>query len=155
LKSSKGFRRAGTIVHKVGRSAVSFLRGRRHLRKQIDAVSQRLHLSKENVESWLLGIEEELWVWINRMQDQAHRAQSQMDRAKNADKYYHTLGLEPGAQMDQVKAAWRQAMRHNHPDRFAHDPKAEAAAHRRSQELNFAYAELSALLTGREGRRSE
>ena len=155
MKVSKGIGVLGSLINKVGRKTAHFILGRRQIRTQIDAVSERWRLSRETVESWLLGIEEDLWVWINRMQDQAHQAQSQMDRAKNADKYYRTLGLEPGAQMDQVKAAWRQAMRHNHPDRFAHDPEAEAAAHSRSQELNLAYAELSALLTGREGRRSE
>ena len=44
-------------------------------------------------------------------------------------------------------------MLNNHPDRFAHDPIAEEAAHRRSQELNLAYTELSALLNGRGGDR--
>ena len=52
-----------------------------------------------------------------------------------------------------MKRAWRGKMRKNHPDRFAHDPDAEARAHARAQELNLAYQELTALLTGRENRR--
>ena len=124
------------------------------IKQRVDAVTESWRDSRAGVENWLLGIEEDLWVWIRRMQAQAQRTQNQFDRAQRSGQYYSTLGLKPGASMDEVKAAWRQKMRENHPDRFANDPVAEERAHRRAQEINLAYAELTALLTGREDRRS-
>jgi DnaJ-domain-containing protein 1 len=138
------------IVIKLGRSAGQFILSQPQVQRQVDKVTDRIKESRENVESWLINLEEELWVWVRRMQDEAQRAHTHVDRAKNANTYYRTLGLNPGANLDEVKQAWRKAMRKNHPDLFAHDPVAERAAHTRSQELNTAYTELCALLSGRQ-----
>lgn len=40
--------------------------------------------------------------------------------------HYRTLGLEPGASVDQIKAAWRQLSLAQHPDHNPHDPGATA-----------------------------
>ena len=118
------------------------------VKKRVDKVSDKFKESRENVESWLSEIEDDLWVWIRRLQAEAQRAHTHVDRVRNANQYYHILGLKPGANLDEVKQAWRRAMRKNHPDLFAHDPVAERAAHTRSQELNTAYTELCSLLSG-------
>jgi len=141
------------VALSIGRRAGEMVLSQPDIKKRVDAVTESWRDSREGVEAWLLGIEDDLWVWIRRMQEQAHRTQAKIERVQNAGNYYHALGLRPGATMAQVKAAWRQKMRENHPDRFANDPVAEDKAHRRAQEINRAYAELTALLTGREDRR--
>ena len=142
-------KRLKSLLLSIGRKAGEVLMNQPQVRQRVDEVTERWRGSRENVEAWLTSVEDDLWIWIRRMQEQAHHAQSHIDRIRHSEQYYRTLGLRPGASMDEIKVAWRQAMRENHPDRFAHDPKAEERAHRRSQELNQAYAELSALLNAR------
>jgi len=125
------------------------------VRERVDAFHTRVQDSKAHMEAWLLQMEAELWEVIREAQEQAQRHQVRSDRARNAQRYYQTLGLEPGADLKAIKAAWRSQMQRNHPDKYAHNPEAEKAAHHRAQEINQAYAELTALLTGRENRRSE
>ena len=145
----------GLNALKFGQRATERLKQQPEIQRGVDGVTDRWRSSRENVEGWLLGIEEDLWVWIRKMQDQAHQRQAQFERYQNSADYYEVLGLKPGAKMPEIKAAWREKMRANHPDRFANNPVAEAKAHKRAQKINQAYAELTALLTGRVNRRSE
>jgi len=138
------------MVVQLGLSAGRLILSQPRVQHQVDKVNGRIKESRETVEAWLSNLEDELWVWVRRMQDEAQRAHTQVDRARHANAYYHTLGLKPGATLEEIKQAWRKAMRKNHPDLFAHDPVAERAAHTRSQELNTAYTELCALLSGRQ-----
>ena len=56
---------------------------------------------------------------------------------------YAAFDLGPDASLAQVKAAYRAKMRDYHPDKVAHLPvEFQEVAHRRSQELNEAYATL-------------
>ena len=142
-----------TLLGKLGRRAQSVAMKQPSVKRRVEHVTARWRESRDNAEEWLESLEDELWQWVRRLQEEANRAHTQVERAANAASYYKTLGLKPGAGPDEVKKAWRRAMLENHPDRFAHDPVAEAAAHRRSQELNLAYTELSALLSGRGGDR--
>lgn len=64
-------------------------------------------------------------------------------------KHYQTLGLKPGADLDEVKKAYRKLMRKYHPDRYAGDAKKQAWATRKSQELSEALAELEKALRKR------
>ena len=107
------------------------------------------------IEAQMEDAESDLWVWIRKMQDEAQRVQRQIDRAKSSDQYYMVLGVSSKASMAEIKSAWRKKMQENHPDRYAHDPEAEARAHRRAQAINIAYQELTALHTGREARRAK
>lgn len=52
------------------------------------------------------------------------------------------LGVAPGADPTQIKAAWRRLARVNHPDLTGDDPAASRAATRRMAEINDAYAAL-------------
>lgn len=53
------------------------------------------------------------------------------------------LGVVPGADPTEIKAAWRRLARENHPDLTGDDPAASRAATRRMAEINDAYAELT------------
>ena len=125
------------------------------VRRRVDAARANYRDARAVFESRFEGIESELWAWVQRLQVEATKAQRQAMRARDANQHYHTLGVAPGVPLEEVKAAWRARMRENHPDRFASDPAAEAATHARAQEINLAYEELTALLTGRETRRSD
>lgn len=124
------------------------------VRRRVEALQQRARELRVTFEERFNEIESDLWAWIQRLEQEVRRAQRQQERARNAANHYRVLGLAPGASLDEIKTAYRRKMRECHPDRFAHDPNAEARAHARAQELNLAYAELTALLTGRESRRS-
>ena len=54
---------------------------------------------------------------------------------------YEVLGLEKSASADQVKSAYRKAALRHHPDKASPDDKEEA--HKKFQEVAFAYAVLS------------
>jgi hypothetical protein len=56
---------------------------------------------------------------------------------------YLVLGVEPGAQPAQVKAAWRRLARQHHPDLIGDDPEASRVATRQMAEINEAYAAIS------------
>ena len=111
--------------------------------------------AREVLDERLREVEADLWERINGLRAEAEKAHRQARRAQDADRHYRTLGVQRGASAAEIKAAWRRQMRDCHPDKFAHDPAAEARAHARSQEVNRAYEELSALLTGREDRRAD
>lgn len=65
------------------------------------------------------------------------------------EKAFRTLGLEPGAKADEVRAAYRRLAKLNHPDKFAYDPRRQAQATARMKEINAAYRALRPYLDGR------
>ena len=107
---------------------------------------------RDELRGRLMDLEEQAWRRIRELEQEARRIERHRQRTKDASYYYGVLGLSSGASLKEVKAAYRKKMRENHPDRFAQDAEAEARAHERAQEINEAYAQLTALLTGRESR---
>lgn len=121
--------------------------------EQLQQLTEDLrHDAQARVEQWVQEMETRAWAYIHQKQEELGRAQRQMDRAHKSRDYYQLLGLSDGASLDEVKAAYRRKMREHHPDRFVGDAEAEARAHDAAQRINHAYAELTALLTGRESR---
>ena len=53
------------------------------------------------------------------------------------------LGVRRGASAAEIKAAWRQLARQNHPDLTGDDPAASQSATRRMAEINDAYESLT------------
>ncbi|MCA9537288.1 MAG: J domain-containing protein [Myxococcales bacterium] len=147
-------RSVGRFARDASRTAAEAAMQNPNVRRRVEEARTAYEEMRGVVEERLEALERDLLNWINQAQAQAQRAQRQLDRARAADVYYKTLGISAGADLDAVKAAWRAKMREHHPDRFAHDPDAEARAHAHAQEINRAYQELTALLTGRESRRA-
>lgn len=58
---------------------------------------------------------------------------------KTLREYYANLEVEYLADMDTVKAAYRNLMRKYHPDKYTSDPSMEALSTQISQELTRAY----------------
>lgn len=59
---------------------------------------------------------------------------------------HDVLGVPPGASLDQIRSAWKAAVRENHPDRMIArgvPPEAVKLAERRLIAINAAWAELS------------
>ncbi|GAB4410863.1 MAG: hypothetical protein OHK0053_37670 [Microscillaceae bacterium] len=54
-------------------------------------------------------------------------------------KYYEALEVAVGADFEQIKIAYRQAMKKYHPDRFASDPQKQEYAKQLCQKINEAY----------------
>ena len=66
-----------------------------------------------------------------------------MDQFEGLD-HYAVLGVSRGATAEEIKRAYRQQIARYHPDRFAQaSPAEQAAASRRAQRINEAYAALS------------
>ncbi len=53
------------------------------------------------------------------------------------------LGVESGASLDEIKAAWRTLARRHHPDLIGDDPDVARRATRRMAEINTAYTALT------------
>lgn len=59
---------------------------------------------------------------------------------------YDVLGIQPGASLDEIRTAWKQAVRDSHPDRLIArgvPPEAIALASRRMIDINAAWAEIN------------
>jgi DnaJ-domain-containing protein 1 len=153
MSLSDRFERLRRTAQDLGQLAADIAMQQPEVKRRVEDLRSAFTQARGLIEEQLEALEQDLWVRVNRLQDDAQRLHRQVDRVRNADEYFRTLGLQPGAKMEDVKAAWRKKMRENHPDRFAKDPRAEAEAHRRAQEINRAYQEITALLTGREDRR--
>ena len=55
---------------------------------------------------------------------------------------YRTLGLNPGASLDEIKKAYREMAKKYHPDHFS-DPHAKELAEEKMAEINQAYDSLT------------
>ena len=62
-------------------------------------------------------------------------------------KYYANLELPYGANLEEVKAAWKRLMKQYHPDRHAQDPAKREVANALCAQLTHAYKELEKSLT--------
>jgi DnaJ like chaperone protein len=59
------------------------------------------------------------------------------------DEYYRILGLEPGADFDRIKSAYRQLSRQYHPDKVSHlGEEFRQVAEEKMKEINQAYHHL-------------
>lgn len=97
---------------------------------------------------------------FRRMKDQARRsggasASSNASAGSNAKRprvdaqvaeWYRTLNLAPGADMAEVKAAYRRLMRKYHPDVHAANPQKQKAANELATRVTTAYDGLCAAL---------
>lgn len=70
------------------------------------------------------------------------------DPAAERRRWYKTLELEPGADLQQVRRAYRRLMKQYHPDRFANDPEKLEVATAVTRKLTEAYNGLSEHLGG-------
>ena len=61
--------------------------------------------------------------------------------------YYANLELPYGANLEEVKAAWKRLMKQYHPDRHAQDPAKREVANALCAQLTQAYKELEKFLT--------
>ena len=63
------------------------------------------------------------------------------------DSDYEVLGLRPGASLDEAKQAHRDLVKVWHPDRFSNDPRLQARAQEKLQEINAANDRVRVLLS--------
>src|SRR6266496_1565914 len=59
---------------------------------------------------------------------------------------YRTLDLQPGADLGSVRQAYRLLVKVWHPDRFANDPKVQAASDEKLKDINASYEAIVAYL---------
>ncbi|HEY3352646.1 MAG TPA: J domain-containing protein [Polyangia bacterium] len=67
---------------------------------------------------------------------------------KRLAQLYAQLEVPVGADLAEIKAAYRRLMRKYHPDNYGTDPKKAALATELTQKLSQAYRELEAILRG-------
>lgn len=67
-------------------------------------------------------------------------ASSGSGRDSEAADHYDTLGVDPGADAPDIRRAYVDLARRNHPDLAGDDPAARAVAERRMQEINQAWS---------------
>lgn len=61
-------------------------------------------------------------------------------------RWYKTLELEPGAELEEVRKAYKKLMGQYHPDRFASDPDKYEAANKVATKITAAYNGLRSVL---------
>ena len=67
-------------------------------------------------------------------------------------KCFEILELDPGASLEEVRQAYKDAVTVWHPDRFAHHPRVRDKAQQKLKDLNLAYEKVSAFVRSRQGR---
>lgn len=93
-----------------------------------------------------LGIAPERWSRLSKRL-RLDVTSDDLKSAKRAEQYV-LLGLRPGATVDEVRRAYRDKLTQYHPDKVARmAPEFSELAHRKTKELNAAYAALMAELT--------
>jgi DnaJ-class molecular chaperone len=70
------------------------------------------------------------------------------DPERDRKRWYRTLELEPGADLDEVRRAYRRLLKQYHPDRFATEPEKQRAATEVTRRLTEAYNGLTRYLGG-------
>jgi len=70
------------------------------------------------------------------------------DPEQDRKRWYRTLELEPGADLAEVRRAYRRLLKQYHPDRFATDPEKQQAATEVTRRLTEAYNGLTRYLDG-------
>lgn len=68
---------------------------------------------------------------------------------KTLEHYFHLLGLEPGASLDDVKEAYRFLAQTFHPDKYLADHPFRERALKKMIEINIAYEQLKSFFTER------
>lgn len=68
-----------------------------------------------------------------------------VDPVEQRLRWYKTLELEPGADFEAIRKAYRSLVKKYHPDRFANDPEKYKAATEVARKITEAYDGLSAL----------
>ena len=63
-------------------------------------------------------------------------------------RWYRTLELEPGADLQEIRKAYRRLLKQYHPDKFAKDPEKYKAATEVARNITTAYDGLTAHLGG-------
>jgi len=58
------------------------------------------------------------------------------------NEYYRALDLQPGASIEQIRAAYKELVKVWHPDRFGKDEKLRERATQKLQQINAAYDKL-------------
>ncbi len=93
---------------------------------------------------------EEAWerAYENARNRAGVRGEPASDPAADRRRWYRTLELQPGADIKQVRRAYRRLLLQYHPDRFANDPDKLAAATEVTRRLTEAYNGLTRYLGG-------
>lgn len=76
------------------------------------------------------------------------RGEPPIDPVADRKRWYRTLELEPGADLKQVRRAYRKLLLQYHPDRHANDPDKQKAATEVTRRLTEAYNGLTRYLGG-------
>ena len=90
--------------------------------------------------------------WERAYENARHRAgvrgEPPRDPAADRKRWYRTLELDPGADLQQVRRAYRKLLLQYHPDRHANDPDRYKAATEVTRKLTEAYNGLTRHLGG-------
>ncbi len=68
---------------------------------------------------------------------------------------FEVLEVDPGASLDEVKQAYKDAVNVWHPDRFSNNPRLRQKAEEKLKEVNAAYEMVKSLLSSKGGVRPE
>jgi DnaJ-class molecular chaperone len=74
-----------------------------------------------------------------RAEQQNMNNQAQLQRIQQEAKYFDALEIKPTKNFDEIKTAYKKAMKKYHPDRYAGDVEKQKIAQLISQKINEAY----------------
>lgn len=125
----------------LGQAAWDWAQERPVVQRQKRRVEEKVDELRSRAQAKVARLEDEFWEWIKQFEEERY-ANVPSRSAPSLVECYAQLSVSPSASDAEVRKAWRALMLKCHPDRFAHDPVAEAEAEREARIVNEAYQEI-------------
>ena len=122
----------------LGRAAWDWAQEQPVVQRQKRRVEERVAELRERAQARFAQLEDEFWEWVKQLDEEGY-VSGPPRSGPSLNECYKVLEVSPVASDIEVRKAWRALMLKCHPDRFAHDPEAEARAEREARRVNEAY----------------
>ena len=122
----------------LGKAAWIWAQDQPIVQEQKRKIEARVAVLKDRARARISQFESEFWEWVKQLEAEGY-VEVPYQAGPSLAESYARLEVNAHASDQQVRKAWRSRMLQCHPDRFAQDPQALAAAEVEARQVNEAY----------------